>query len=57
MAFEEVIDVRESAVFKAIFLLFVSSVEDGTDEVVCLLPFDYVVQHLSIVKPDEVSKR
>ena len=43
MALEEVVDVRESAVFEAIFLLFVPSVEDGADEVVCLLPFYYVV--------------
>lgn len=57
MAFKEVIDVRESAVFQAIFLLFVPSVEDGTDEVVCFLSFYYVVQHLSIIEPDKISKR
>lgn len=57
MALKEIIYVSESAVFQAIFLLFVPSVEDGTDEVVCLLPFYDVVQHLSIVEPYKISKR
>lgn len=57
MTLKEVIYVSESAVFQTIFLLFVSSVEDGTNEIVCFLPFYDIVQHLSIIEPYKISKR
>lgn len=55
VAFIEVVDIGESAVFEAILLLFISAIENGTDEVIGFFPLHYIVQYLSLILPHEIS--